>query len=139
LEIEKANAAQESAIQQRNENLSAAAHHNRDAADLGVKVAEQKLEWLDDKKDWLKAARDAAEAHVAAAQAKVEFEKAKLAQQKGIKPDGDFSVGNYEDQWKDRDGDWQSAKKKASSAEKDAKSSEKKWQDLAAQHQKMKG
>ena len=58
---------------------------------------------------------------------------------KPLKPDGDFSVGNYEDQWKDRDGDWQSAKKKAASAEKDAKSSEKKWQDLVAAHQKMKG
>ena len=45
----------------------------------------------------------------------MELEKAKLAQQKGIKPSGDFAVGNFEDQWKDKNDDWQSAKKKADS------------------------
>ena len=60
-------------------------------------------------------------------------------QAKGIKPDSDFSVGNYEDQWKDKNSDWESAKKKATSDEKDSKESEKTWQDLVAQHQKMSG
>src|SRR6185436_10053358 len=48
------------------------------------------------KEDALKAQQKAAEAHQKAAEAKAEFEKAKLAQQKNIKPDSDFSVGNYE-------------------------------------------
>jgi chromosome segregation ATPase len=137
LEVEKATAEQESATQSRDENRGNAARHNKDAADFGVKVADAKLSWLDDKHDWLKVASKAAEAHILAAQAKVEFEKAKVAQQKNIKPDGDFSVGNYEDQWKDKNSDWESAKKKAASEESDAKDSEKKWQDLQAQHAKM--
>jgi hypothetical protein len=138
LEIEKSTAEQEGANQSRDENRAAAAKHAKDAAELGVKAAEAKLSWLDEKKDWLKAAKAAADAHVGAAQAKVELEKAKVAQQKGIKPDSDFSVGNYQDQYNDQNDDWQSAKKKAASEEKDAKEAEKKWQDLTAQVQKMK-
>jgi hypothetical protein len=139
LEVEKATAEQEGAVQSRDENRANASRHGKDAADLGVKAADAKLDWLDEKKDWLKASRAAADAHVLAAQAKVEYEKAKVAQAKGIKPDSDFSVGNYQDQWKDKNSDWESAKKKATSEEKDCKDSEKKWQDLVAQHQKMSG
>jgi hypothetical protein len=139
LEIDKATAEQEGAIASRDENRANAAKHGKEAADVGAKAADAKIDWLNEKKDWLKATRDAADAHVAAAQAKVELEKAKVAQAKGIKPDSDFSLGNYEDQWKDKNSDWESAKKKAASEEKDSKESEKKWQDLVAQHQKMSG
>jgi hypothetical protein len=138
LEIEKANAEQEAAVQARDENRANAAEHLRTAADLGVKAADAKLAWLDQKEDWLKAVRAAADAHVAAAQAKVELEKARVAQQKGIKPDGEFSIGNYDGQYKDRKSDWEDAKKKSASAEKDSKEAEKKWQDLAGQISKMK-
>jgi chromosome segregation ATPase len=138
LEVEKAIAEQEGAVASRDENRAAASKHAKDAADLGVKAAEAKLSWLDAKKDWLKASLNAANAHVGAAQAKVELEKAKVAQQKGIKPDSDFAVSNYQDQYNDQNDDWQSAKKKAASEEKDAKEAEKKWQDLTAQVQKMK-
>jgi hypothetical protein len=106
---------------------------------VGAKAADQKLEWLDQKGDWLKAVRKAADAHKAAAEAKVEWEKAKVAQQKNIKMDGDFSVSNYEGQWKDRNSDWESAKKNAASQESKTKDREKKWQDLVAQQNKMKG
>jgi chromosome segregation ATPase len=139
LEVDKAATEIESANQSRDENRANAAKHQKDAADFGVKVAEQKLSFLDEKKDWLKAARNAAEAHIEAAQAKVELEKAKVAQAKNIKPDGDFSVSNYQDQWNDKNGDWESAKKKAASEEKDSKEAEKKWQDMQAQLQKMRG
>jgi hypothetical protein len=138
LEVEKAIAEEEGAVASRDENRAAASKHAKNAADLGVKAADAKLSWLEQKKEWLEATRDAATAHATAAQAKVELEKAKVAQQKGIKPDGDFAVSNYQDQYNDQNDDWQSAKKKAASEEKDAKEAEKKWQDLTAQVQKMK-
>jgi hypothetical protein len=139
LEVDKAVAELEGAVQSRDENRAAAARHNKDAADFGVKVADQKLSYLDEKQDSLEAARAAADAHVAAAQAKIELEKAKVAQQKNIKPDSDFQVGNYDDQWKDKNGDWESAKKKAKSENDDAQEAQKKWQDMQTQLQKMKG
>jgi chromosome segregation ATPase len=139
LEVDKAQAEVESANASRNENSANAANHSKAAAETGVKAAEQKLTWLDDKQDWLEAVQKAADAHIEAAQAKVEWEKAKVAQAKGIKPDSDFNPSNFEEQWKDKNSDWESAKKKATSEEKDAKNSEAKWKDLVAQQQKMKG
>src|SRR6185436_20933966 len=82
LEVEKAAAEVEAAVAQRNENLAAKAKHNKDAADVGVKVAELKLEWIDEKETWLKATRTAGDKHAVAAQAKVELEKARVAQKK---------------------------------------------------------
>jgi hypothetical protein len=139
LEVEKAGTEQESANAAHDENRANAAHHGKDVADMGVKVANAKLEWLDEKGDWLKASSKAADAHEAAAQAKVELTKAKLAQQKGIKPSSDFSVGNFEDQWKDKNDDWQSAKKKADSEQKSTQEREAKWKDISTQQAKMKG
>src|ERR1022692_510032 len=139
LEVEKAATEQESANASHDENRANSAKHGKEVADLGVKVSSAKLDWLDQKADWLKAASKAAEAHQEAAHAKVELEKAKLAKQKGIKPGNDFSVGNYEDQWKDKNDDWQSAKKKADSQEKDTKEREQKWKDISTQQAKMKG
>jgi hypothetical protein len=139
LAAEKASAEQEAAVRSRSENNANAARHNKEVADLGVKAAELKLDWLSGKLDWLKAVRTAAEAHQAAAEAKVELEKAKVAQEKGIKAGDDFAVSNYEGQWKDRNEDWESAKKAAASEENRAKEREKKWQDLVSQQSKMKG
>jgi hypothetical protein len=139
LEVQKAATEQESANASHDENRANASRHGKEVADEGVTAAQAKLDWLGEKKDWLKAASKAADAHQDAALAKVELEKAKLAKQKGIKPSGDFSVGNYEDQWKDKNDDWQSAKKKADSEEKDAKSSEEKWKNASAAQAKMKG
>jgi hypothetical protein len=139
LEVEKAGTETESANASHDENRANAAKHGKDIADMGVKVADSKLEWLDQKEDWLKASAKAADAHEAAAQAKVQLEKAKLAQAKGIKPSGDFSVGNFQDQWKDKNDDYQSAKKKADSEQKDTQAREKKYQEISAQQAKMKG
>lgn len=139
LEVDKAGTEQESANASHDENRANSARHGKEIADMGVKVSATKMEWLDEKEDWLKASSKAADAHEAAAQAKVELAKAKLAQQKGIKPSGDFSVGNFEDQWKDKNDDWQSAKKKADSEQKSTQEREAKWKDIAAQQAKMKG
>jgi hypothetical protein len=139
LEVEKAGTEQESANASHDENRANAAHHTKEIADLGVKVSAAKMEWLDEKEDWLKASAKAADAHEAAAQAKVELAKAKLAQQKGIKPSGDFSVANFEDQWKDKNDDWQSAKKKADSEQKSTQEREAKWKEISTQQAKMKG
>ena len=68
-----------------------------------------------------------------------EFEKAKLAQQKNIKPDSSFSVGDYESHWMYKNSDWESAKKDAESADKKANEREQKWKELVAQHQKLRG
>ena len=138
LEVEKAVAEGEAAVQARDENRSNAAHHSKEVAEMGVKAADLKLEWLSQKRDWLKALKRAAEAHRTAAEAKVELEKAKLADQKKIKPDGDFAVANYETQWKRSNQEWEDAKSYAASQENKAKDREKKYQDLVAQHGKMK-
>jgi hypothetical protein len=138
LEVEKAVAEQEAAVQSRDENRANAARHNKEVADVGVKVAELKLDWLSQKRDWLKAVKRAAEAHTVAAEAKVELEKAKLAEQKKIKPDGEFAVGNYESQWKKNNQNWEDAKSYASTQESKAKDREKKYQDLVSQQGKMK-
>jgi hypothetical protein len=139
LEVEKAGTEQESANASHDENRANAAHHGKEIADMGVKASAAKMEWLDQKEDWIKASAKAADAHEAAAQAKVELAKAKLAQQKGIKPSGDFSVGNFEDQWKDKNDDWQSAKKKAESEQKSTQEREAKWKEISTQQGKMKG
>jgi len=138
LEVEKAVAEGEAAVQARDENRSNSARHAKEVAEVGVKAAELKLDWLNQKRDWLKAIRKAAAAHRMAAEAKVELEKAKLAEQKKIKPDGDFSVGNYESQWKKSNQDWEDAKSYAAPQESKAKDREKKYQDLVAQQGKMK-
>lgn len=65
-------------------------------AQLGVKSADAKVDWLSKKRKWIKAQRDAADAHYAAADSRLELEKAKLAQQKGIKPSDDFNLMNFE-------------------------------------------
>jgi hypothetical protein len=69
----------------------------------------------------------------------VEWEKAKVAQQKGIKPGSDFEVGNYESQWKDRNSDWESAKKDVESLDKKTKDREQSWKEAQAQQAKLKG
>ena len=139
LEIEKTASDVEAAVQSHDENRHSAARHAKDVADLGMKAAEAKLDWLAEKKTWLKATRTAAEAHIAAAEAKVELEKAKVAKQKGIKPSDDFDVSKFESQWKDKSSDWESAKKDAESEQKSTKKMEDKWQDLVKQHDKSKG
>ena len=138
LEVEKAVAESEAAVQARDENRANAAAHARVVAEVGVKAADMKLDWLSQKRDWLKAVKRAAEAHERAAEAKVELEKAKLAEQKKIKPDGDFSVANYETQWKRSNQDWEDAKTYAASQETKTKDREKKYQDIVAQQGKMK-
>jgi len=65
-------------------------------AELGVKAADAKVDWLNKKRKWIKSQRDAADDHFAASDARLELEKAKLAQQKGIKPSKDFDVMNFE-------------------------------------------
>ncbi|HVZ89359.1 MAG TPA: hypothetical protein VHG72_20510 [Polyangia bacterium] len=139
LEVQKSGTEQESANASHDENRANAARHGKEVADLGVKAADAKLAWLSQKEDWLEATAKAADAHEAAARAKVELEKAKLAQQKGIKPSSDFSVGNFEDQWKDKNEDWQSAKKKADSEQKSTQDKEADWKQLTEQQSKMKG
>ena len=50
----------EASVQSRDENRNNAARHNKEAAELGTKAADVKLEWLEQKEDWLKAVRKAA-------------------------------------------------------------------------------
>jgi hypothetical protein len=139
LEIEKAIAEQEGAKASRNENQTNQAAHNKDLADLGLKVSNAKLDWLSEKKDWLKQVRVAAEAHVEAAKARVEYEKAKVAQQKGIKPGEKFDPADFESQWKSKQSAWQSEKNDADSGAKDVKDKEAEWKQLQQQHQKLRG
>jgi hypothetical protein len=139
LEVEKANAEAEAAVQAKDGNRHEAAMHGKDVADLGLKMAEAKLDWIVQKKTWYKANRSAADTHLAAAEAKVELEKARVAKNKGIKTTDDVDVGKFESQWKDRNSDWQSAKKDADSEQKSAQKLEATWKDLVSQHGKAQG
>jgi hypothetical protein len=71
-------------------------------AQLGVKAAQAKVDWLKKKRKWLDASADAAERHVAECDARAELEKAKLAQQKGIRPDEKFDINNFEMDYQDK-------------------------------------
>jgi uncharacterized protein (DUF3084 family) len=48
LEVEKAGTEQESANAAHDENRANASRHGKEIADMGVKVADSKLEWLDE-------------------------------------------------------------------------------------------
>jgi hypothetical protein len=120
-------------------NRHEAATHGKDVADLGMRMAEAKLDWVVQKKAWYKANRNAADAHLAAAEAKVELEKARVAKNKGIKTTDDVDVGKFESQWKDRNSDWKSSQKDAESEQKSAQKLEATWKDLVSQHAKSQG
>lgn len=139
LEVEKASSEFEASVQAHDQNRNEAATHGKDVAELGLKAADAKLDWIVQKKAWYKATRNAADAHVAAAQAKVELEKARVAKTAGIKTTDEIDVGKFESQSKDRSSDWQSAKKDAESEQKSAQKLEDRWKDLVGQHSKAKG
>ena len=139
LEVEKASSEFEASVQAHDQNRNEAAAHGKDVAELGLKAADAKLDWIVQKKAWYKATRNAADAHVAAAQAKVELEKARVAKTAGIKTTDEIDVGKFESQWKDRSSDWQSAKKDVESEQKSAQKLEERWKDLVGQHSKAKG
>jgi len=96
LQLENAKTMQKAGEQSGDSNRKAQSTHDVRVAELGVKSADAKVDWLSKKRKWIKAQRDAADDHYAAADARLELEKAKLAQQKGIKPSDDFNVMNFE-------------------------------------------
>jgi hypothetical protein len=87
---------QKSAEQAGDVNRKNAAARDSRIAQLGVKSADARVDWLRKKRKWIKAQRDAAAEHFAAADARCELEKAKLAQAKNIKPTEDFNINNFE-------------------------------------------
>jgi chromosome segregation ATPase len=139
LDIDRAIAEQETAVKTRDETRSNAAERAKEVADVAMKTAEARLDWLGQKSDWLKVALRAADARIDAAAAKVELEKARIAKQKGIKTRDDQGVGSFESQWEDKASDFQSARDQAAEEEKKAKDLEQKWQNLRTQHDKLKG
>jgi hypothetical protein len=96
LQLETAKLTQKSAEQASDVNRKNAANRDMRVAELGVKAADARVDWLNKKRKWIKAQREAAEEHYAAAEARVELEKAKLAATKGIKPSEDFNPSNFE-------------------------------------------
>jgi hypothetical protein len=96
LQLDSAKLSQKSAEQAGDVNRKNQTAHDLRVAELGVKAADAKVDWLSKKRKWIKAQRDAAADHFAAADSRCELEKAKLAQQKGIKPTNDFNVTNFE-------------------------------------------
>jgi hypothetical protein len=96
LQLENAKTTAKMGEQSGDANRKAQGTHDVRVAELGVKSADAKVDWLSKKRKWIKAQRDAADDHYAAADSRLELEKAKLAQQKGIKPSDDFNVMNFE-------------------------------------------
>ena len=96
LALDTAKLNQKAAEQSGDVNRKSQSMHDVKVAELGVKAADAKVDWLNKKRKWIKAQRDAADDHYASADSRLELEKAKLAQQKGIKPSKDFDVMNFE-------------------------------------------
>jgi len=96
LQLDTAKLNQKAAETSGDENKKRQSMHDMRIAELGVKAADAKVDWLNKKRKWIKSQRDAADDHFAAADSRVELEKAKLAQQKGIKPSKDFDIMNFE-------------------------------------------
>jgi hypothetical protein len=96
LSLDTAELNKKSAEQSGDVNRKNTASRDIHVAELGVKAADARRDWLSKKHKWLKRILDAAEDHMAAADAKYELEKAKVASSKGIKPSDDFNVMNFE-------------------------------------------
>jgi hypothetical protein len=103
-------------------------------AEMGVKAADAKVDWMKKLRKFHDREKDAAEAHAASAGARVELEKAKLAEQKGIKPSADFSVMNFETESMSKSQKYSSAKLDADKMKPDVDDLERKYKMLADQY-----
>ena len=110
------------------------AERDVNVAEMGVKAADAKCDWLSKKKKMHKRERDAAEAHVSAADSHVELEKAKLAESKGIKPTQDFSIMNFESESMDKSKKYSEAKLDADKIRPDVDDLERKYKMLQDQY-----
>jgi hypothetical protein len=108
-------------------------------AEMGVKAADAKVDFLSKKKKWYKRNRDAAEAHQSSADSRVELEKAKLAESHGVKPSADFSVMNFETQSLERSKKYSEAKLDADKMKPDVDDLERKFKTLEEQYNGAKG
>ena len=132
LDTAKLNA--KSAEQSGDLNRKNTAERDVHVAEMGVKAADAKVDWLSKKRKLHKREREAAEAHVAAADSKVELEKAKIAEQKGIKPTADFSVMNFETESLDKSKRYSEARLDADKMKPDVDDLERKYKMLDDQY-----
>jgi outer membrane protein TolC len=122
-------------LNQKNADLSGDVNRKNQAsrdlhvAELGVKAADAKVDWLSRKRKWLKACADAAEEHWAAADSRLEYEKAKLAQSKGIRPSQDFNVINFETDNLKKQTKYSEARMDADKHRADVENLERQWQN----------
>ena len=112
--------------------------HDVSVAQLGVKAADVKVDWLSKKRKWIKAQRDAADEHFAAADARLELEKAKLAQQKDIKPSKDFDVMNFESDNLKKQQNYSSARMDADKMQADVDRLERDWHATLSTYEQAK-
>jgi len=123
-----------SAEQSGDVNRKNSAERDIHVAEMGVKAADAKVDWLAKKKKFYKRQRDAAEAHQSSADAKVELEKAKLASSKGIKPSNDFNVMNFETETMEKQKKYSEATMDADKLRPTVDDLERKYKTLADQY-----
>lgn len=139
LQLDTAKLNQKAAEQAGDENRKQQAMHDLRVAELGVKAADAKVDWLNKKRKWIKSQRDAADDHFAAADSRCELEKAKLAQQKGIKPSKDFDVMNFESDNMKKQQQYSSSRMDADKMQADVDRLERDYQAQLASFEQAKG
>jgi hypothetical protein len=110
LQLDSAKLNLKSAEQASDVNRKQSAQREVQVAELGVKAADAKVDWLKKKRKWYDLSADAAEKHVAACDSRAELEKAKLAQQKGIRPDEKFDPMLFEQDYQEKSRKYNDAK-----------------------------
>ena len=116
-------------------NRQGPASDKKRIADLGERVANAKVDMLDQKRKWQNELIEVGDAQIDAALSRVEYEKAKLAAAKNIRPTKDFNpevfTQDFEKRKREVDEEQREADEKKEKLERLTQS----WKDLDAQYQ----
>ncbi|MSP59392.1 MAG: hypothetical protein EXR72_03445 [Myxococcales bacterium] len=108
-----------------------------EVAEAGQHAASVKIDWLSKRKKWQREQGEAADAHATLAESKVELEKARLASSKGIKPNPDFKLENFADDFASKAKAWSAAKRQVEDRQTEVDRLGDSWRQLVAQHTQM--
>jgi hypothetical protein len=128
LTLDTAKLNQKAAEQGGDFNRKNAAQRELNVAELGVKAADAKVDFIKKKRKWIARSLEAAEQHVAMADARAEMEKARLAQSKGIRPDEKFDPMLFEQDYNEKARKYNEAKLDADKLKPEADGKEREWQ-----------
>jgi hypothetical protein len=139
LSLDTAEMNKKAAEQSGDMNRKSSADRDIHVAELGVKAAKAKAEWLSKKHKWMKQIYEAAQDHQSSADAKYELEKAKVASSKGIKPSSDFNVMNFETESLEKSKRYSETRLDADKRKADVDDLERKFNNVNQEYQAAKG